>query len=191
MSAARICIAIHLHVTNLRAGMLPMVVIDTDLMNAHIPTHPLDKLALALATLGPIGHFPKAPGTWGSLAATVAAPWLFLPFPLAGRLLFLAAVLAIGTWACSRAEILMDKKDPGCVIIDELFGQWLALLFFSAMPLWSLGLAFVFFRVFDIFKPWPVKWAETAFPGGLGVMIDDGVAGLYALGCLHLVAYLI
>lgn len=155
-------------------------------MNA---TSPLDKLALALATLGPIGHFPKAPGTWGSLASIVAAPWLFLPFPLWGRIAILLGVLIIGIWACSRAEILMGKKDPGCVIIDELFGQWLTLLFFTAMPIWYLAIAFVLFRLFDIFKPWPVRWAETAFPGGLGVMVDDGVAGLYALGFLHLIVH--
>lgn len=154
-------------------------------------TSPIDKLAGALATLGPIGHFPKAPGTWGSLAATVAAPWLFLPLPLWGRVAALTIVLAVGTWACSRAEVIFDKKDPGCVIIDELFGQWLTLLFFTAMPIWQLATAFVLFRVFDIFKPWPVKWAEDTFPGGLGVMIDDGVAGMYALGCLHLIAYFI
>ena len=155
------------------------------------PTLPSDKLATALATLGPIGHFPKAPGTWGSLASIVAAPWLFLPFPLWGRIAILIGVLLIGTWACSRAEIVMGKKDPGCVIIDELFGQWLTLLFFSAMPIWYLAVAFVLFRLFDIFKPWPVKWAETAFPGGLGVMIDDGVAGLYALIFLYLTTLIV
>lgn len=154
-------------------------------------TLPSDKLALAIATLGPVGHFPKAPGTWGSLAATVAAPWLFLPFPLWGRVAILAFVFFVGVWACNRAEAVMGRKDPGCVIVDELFGQWLALLFFTAMPLWSLGLAFLFFRLFDIAKPWPVKWAETAFPGGYGVMLDDGVAGIYALICLHLVMALL
>jgi len=154
-------------------------------------TPPVDKLATALATLGPIGNFPKAPGTWGSLASIVAAPWLFLPYPLWGRGLILIGILIVGTWASSRAETLMGEKDPGCVIIDELFGQWLTLLFFSAMPIWYLAVAFVLFRLFDIFKPWPVKWAETAFPGGLGVMLDDGVAGLYALGFLHLIAYLL
>lgn len=148
---------------------------------------PLDKFATALATLGPIGHFPKAPGTWGSLASIVAAPWLFLPLPLWGRIVALLLILAIGTWACSRAEVVIGKKDPGCVIIDELFGQWLAILFFTGMPIWYLAVAFILFRGFDIFKPWPVKWAETAFPGGLGVMIDDGVSGLYALVCLHLI----
>lgn len=150
------------------------------------PSHPFDKLAVALATLGPVGHFPKAPGTWGSLASVVAAPWLFLPFPIWGRIVILLIVLAVGTWACSKAETFMGKKDPGCVIIDELFGQWLTLLFFTAMPLWYLGIAFALFRVFDILKPWPVNWAEKEFPGGLGVMLDDGVAGLYALLCLHL-----
>lgn len=165
--------------------------LDSQSMNTSSPQLPSDKLALAIATLGPIGLFPNAPGTWGSLAATVAAPWLFLPFPIWGRILILVSVLLVGTWACSRAETLMEQKDPGCVIVDELFGQWLTLLFFSAMPLWMLAGAFFLFRIFDIFKPWPVKWAETAFPGGLGVMIDDGVAGLYALGGIHLMAYLI
>lgn len=152
---------------------------------------PLDKLATALATLGPIGHFPKAPGTWGSLAAVVAAPWLFLPLPLWGRLIVLAAVLAVGIRACARAECTLDCKDPGCVIIDELFGQWLTLLFFNGMPIWYLIPAFVLFRVFDILKPWPVKWAEDSFPGGLGVMLDDGVAGLYGLAGLHLLHFLL
>ncbi len=150
---------------------------------------PLDIFATALATLGPIGNFPKAPGTWGSLASIIAAPWLFLPFPLWGRILILIAILVVGTWACSRAEIVLGKKDPGCVIIDELFGQWLTIVLFVGFPIWYLAVAFVLFRLFDIFKPWPVKWSETAFPGGLGVMIDDGVAGLYALGFLHLIAY--
>jgi len=149
---------------------------------------PLDKLAVALATLGPVGHFPKAPGTWGSLASVIAAPWLFLSMPLWWRVLALAAVLAVGTWACGRAEVFYEKKDPGCVVLDELFGQWLTLLFFPGLPIGFLLLAFVLFRIFDILKPWPVRWAETAFPDGLGVMMDDGVAGLYALACLHLIA---
>ncbi|BDQ36418.1 phosphatidylglycerophosphatase A [Pseudodesulfovibrio nedwellii] len=152
---------------------------------------PLDKLASALATLGPIGHFPKAPGTWGSLASIVAAPWLFLSLPLWGRLAALAAILLVGIWACARAEVIFDKKDPGCVIIDELFGQWLALLFFHGMPIGYLIVGFGLFRFFDILKPWPVKWAEDSFPGGLGVMLDDGVAGLYAMGGLHLLHYIL
>jgi len=154
-------------------------------------SNPLDKLALALATLGPVGHFPKAPGTWGSLAAAVVAPSLFLTLTMPWRIAVLVGVFLVGTWACGRAETIMGKKDPGCVVVDELFGQWLTLFFFQAMPLWYLAAAFVLFRVFDILKPWPVRWAETGFPGGFGVMIDDGVAGLYAMGCLHLIVYLV
>jgi len=152
---------------------------------------PLGKLALALATLGPVGHFPKAPGTAGSLAAAVAAPWLFLIMPLWWRVLALLAILAVGTWACGRAENILGRKDPGCVVLDELFGQWLTLLFFPGLPLGFLLLAFILFRFFDILKPWPVRWAETAFPGGLGVMMDDGVAGLYAMSLLHIVALIL
>ncbi|MBU4192212.1 MAG: phosphatidylglycerophosphatase A, partial [Proteobacteria bacterium] len=71
---------------------------------------PLDILGTALATLGPIGHFPKAPGTWGSLAAVIAAPWLFLPLPLWGRVAVLVVVFAVGTWACGVAERTLDRK---------------------------------------------------------------------------------
>ncbi len=146
-----------------------------------------NRLATTLATLGPIGNFPKAPGTWGSLAAIIAAPWLFLPFSIPTRIIILIAILLLGTWACSKAETIFEKKDPGCVIIDELFGQWLTILFFGAIPLWALFLAFILFRVFDILKPWPVKWAEDRFNGGLGVMLDDGVAGIYALLITHFI----
>ncbi|BCS87298.1 hypothetical protein PSDVSF_05400 [Pseudodesulfovibrio sediminis] len=101
----------------------------------------------------------------------------------------LAVILLIGTWASTRAEIVYDKKDPGCVIIDELFGQWICILFFTSMPIWYLAAAFALFRFFDILKPWPIKWAENRFKDGLGVMLDDGVAGFYALGCLHLMHF--
>ncbi|WP_419788028.1 phosphatidylglycerophosphatase A [Pseudodesulfovibrio sp.] len=154
-------------------------------------TSPLDKFAVALATLGPVGLLPKAPGTWGSLVAVIVSPWLFLTMPLWWRILALLAVLAVGTWACTRAEKFYGKKDPGCVVLDELFGQWLALLFCPGLPVGFLLLAFIFFRFFDILKPWPVRWAETAFPDGLGVMMDDGIAGLYALLCLHGIALIL
>ena len=151
----------------------------------------IDRIAVQTATLGPIGHLPKAPGTWGSLAASVAAPWLFLPLPLTGRLITLAVILAVGTWASSRAEKVLAAKDPGCVIIDELLGQWFTFLPFFAFPIWVLPLGFVLFRVFDILKPWPVKLAEDSFPGGFGVMIDDLVAGGYAIILITLILLLI
>lgn len=147
----------------------------------------LDALALALATLGPVGRMPGAPGTWGSAAALLAAPWVFTPLPLAARFGALAAVLAVGTWAASRAGRVLGKEDPGCVVVDELLGQWTAFAPFhlagwtAAMPLELLAL-FGLFRFFDILKPWPIRAIDSRVRGGLGVMLDDLVAGLFAAG---------
>jgi len=139
-----------------------------------------NRIALHLATLGPIGHLPKMPGTWGSLTSALVAPWLFLPFSMPIRAGILILVFILGCWAATGAEKELGASDPGCVIIDELFGQWLAMLPFAALSGWQLAAAFALFRVFDILKPWPIKNAEHAFPRGLGVMVDDGIAGIYA-----------
>lgn len=143
-----------------------------------------DRLLLDAATLGPLGRRLPAPGTMGSLAATLAAPWLFLPLGLGSRLALLAGLFLAGAVAAHRAEQLLDRKDPGEVNIDEVLGQWLTYLPLGlasgrADVLWLLvGLGL--FRLFDIAKPWPVRAAETWLPGGLGVMLDDAVAGLLA-----------
>ncbi len=147
---------------------------------------PLDRLALELATLGPVGRMPQAPGTWGSAAAVLLAPWLFLPLPLFGRLLVLALVFALGTWAATRAEAALGTTDPGCVVIDELLGQWTTFLPFAAPTVWTLFAAFVLFRVLDIAKPWPIRLLERSLPRGLGVMADDLLAGALAGGALFL-----
>ncbi|WP_045222295.1 phosphatidylglycerophosphatase A family protein [Desulfonatronum thioautotrophicum] len=151
----------------------------------------LDRFALFIATLGPFGHLPKAPGTWGSLAAVVAAPWLFLPLSFPLRVLALLLVLAIGTWAANRAEALYGRKDPGSVVVDELLGQWLTLLPFAALAPLELAAGFVLFRIMDILKPWPVRAVERGVPGGLGVMLDDAVAAIPAAGLLWLFIALI
>ena len=140
----------------------------------------LDRLALELSTLGPVGRIPQAPGTWGSAAALLLAPWIFLPLPLWGRLLALAGVLLLGTWAATRAEAVLGATDPGCVVIDEVLGQWTALLPFAAPSLWTLFAAFVLFRALDIAKPWPIRLVERSLPKGLGVMADDLLAGALA-----------
>lgn len=138
-------------------------------------------MALLVATLGPAGRMPKAPGTWGSLAAAVAAPLLFLPLPFWGRALVLLLIFPLGAWCATQAERILGEKDPSCVVVDELWGQWTALLFLPAVEtIWIIP-AFIFFRIFDIFKPWPVCDSEGCMPGGWGIMIDDGLAGLYAL----------
>ena len=118
---------------------------------------PLDRLALALATLGPVGNLPKAPGTWASAAAVLAAPFLFLPLAPPLRLAVLAAIFIAGTWAATRAERVLGRTDPGCVVIDELLGQWIALAPFNYLRWWQILAALALFRLLDITKPWPIR----------------------------------
>ena len=138
----------------------------------------LNSLACRLATLGPVGHLPKAPGTWGSLAAVVCAPWLFLPWSLPLRLCILLVLFCVGAWSAQRYESRAGCKDPGQVVIDEVLGQWTALLFLGSASFWILAAAFVLFRLLDMYKPWPIKASEKWLPAGWGVMLDDLLAGI-------------
>jgi len=127
------------------------------------------------------GFSPVAPGTAGSLAALL--PWFFLRglTPLAYATVVVLA-FALGVWACGWIVRAQRIADPACAVWDEFVGQWIALaplLWHAAgWPGWA-G-AFILFRIFDIWKPWPVSWADRAVDGGLGVMLDDVIAGLYA-----------
>jgi len=155
-------------------------------------------LIRGLAQLWPLGLFPKAPGTITSAAATVAAIFLFLPLSLGWRLFVLAVIFVVGSLAAGRAEKDIGQKDPRSLVIDELFGQWLVFLPINTLiarpgfpdqndnGLLIMFLAFVLFRVFDISKPWLVRKAEN-LPGGWGIMMDDLVAGLFALISLLLI----
>ena len=143
------------------------------------------RLVLFFCRLGPAGRSPWAPGTCGTFEALVLAPFLFLPLGLAGRLFLLAVLFVAGSLAATRAEELLQRKDPGEVVIDELVGAWIAILPFAFS--WTLMLcAFVLFRFFDILKPWPVKASENWLPAGWGVLVDDVVGGVMAMICLCL-----
>ncbi|HSE93487.1 MAG TPA: phosphatidylglycerophosphatase A, partial [Methylomirabilota bacterium] len=107
--------------------------------------------------------------------------WL-VPFSRAGLALFFVAVTLAGIWAAHRAERLLRAKDPGAIVIDEIAGMTLSVLVFPITP-GVLVAAFVLFRLFDVVKPPPAR-ASQQLGGGIGVMIDDLVAGLYALGGL-------
>ena len=163
---------------------------------------PGDYLALALATCG-VGYFPIAPGTMGSLvgvglylALWAAADSVLSSHALAKRLtlmnvwtpqitfmlVVIFVVTMVGIRAATRVERLVRKKDPGIVVIDEVAGQMIALL---SGPLWvhtwwSILTAFLLFRGFDIWKPYPVRRLER-LESGLGIMADDVLAGAYAL----------
>ena len=141
--------------------------------------------AWAVATFFGVGFLPGGPGTWASL--TTAAIWYFVgrathasPVRLVISTLIAAiAVTLIGIPAASAVEKESGRQDPGNVVIDEVAGQLTALLF---MPndIWHVVLAFVLFRFFDILKPPPIRKLERLH-GGLGIMVDDVGAGLYAL----------
>ena len=118
-----------------------------------------------------------APGTVGSLFAALII-WL-LPFSRAGLVLFFIVVTVAGTWAAHRAERLLGGKDPGAIVIDEIAGMTLAVLPFPP-TLAVLAAGFVLFRIFDVTKPFPAH-ASQQLRGGVGIVVDDLIAGLYAL----------
>lgn len=140
----------------------------------------LDRLALWIATGLGAGYSPVAPGTAGS-ALTVLILWA-VPFSRAGLVVFLVLVTAGGTWAAHRAERLVGEKDPGVIVIDEVAGMTLSVLTLP-LTLPVLAAAFLLFRLFDIVKPFPAHTSQR-LPGGLGVMTDDLIAGLYALAAV-------
>ena len=161
-----------------------------------------DYLALAIATCG-VGYLPLAPGTWGSLVGIgvyvlvrgAAMKFFFTAFAgrnfnllhiyygvIAFELVAVFAIALVGTWAATRTERLSARKDPGKVVIDEVAGQFIALIpvpFVLGAAWWTAILAFVLFRFFDIVKPYPARRLES-LEGGLGIMADDVVAGVYA-----------
>ena len=132
-----------------------------------------------LATWFGLGLLPFAPGTWASLSALPLAYGLVRLGGIWALSIATGAVLAVGLWASGRMETDMGVKDPGQVVIDEVAGQWLALLPVALdWRLWPV--AFVVFRIADIAKPWPMYLAERHIPGAAGIMADDLVAGAYA-----------
>ena len=147
----------------------------------------MDRLTVAIATVGGVGWAPVAPGTVASVV-TVLVLWL-VPFSQAGVFVFLIAVTVIGTWAAEHAERALGVKDPGAIVIDEVAGMTLSVLVVPPTPL-VLALAFVFFRVFDIVKPFPANVSQR-LTGGVGVMIDDLIAGVYALASLAALRFVI
>lgn len=125
------------------------------------------------------GLAPRAPGTAGSAAALL--PWLLLrELPWPWYVVALVAAFALGTWACARAGRVLGVADHGALVWDEFVGQWIALLPALLAPWWAVLAGFLLFRLFDILKPWPIGWIDRRVKGGLGVMLDDAVAGVAA-----------
>ena len=165
-----------------------------------------DRVALAVATCG-VGYLPVAPGTWGSavgvglyllfnamsvrlISGAASRGWSLAALEqgrTSSLLLLVITVSLIGIWAASRAETLLGRKDPGAVVVDEVAGQLIAFLFVPwRAGAWAVVAGFVAFRLFDIWKPYPVRRLE-GLGGGLGIVADDMLAGFYAAALMSLI----
>ena len=143
----------------------------------NAPRTAAERLALLVATVGGVGYAPLAPGTAAS-AVTILFLWL-VPLSQPALAAFVVVVTLAGTWAGHEAERVMGGKDPGAIVIDEVAGMALSVLTLApSLPV--LLAAFVLFRIFDVVKPYPAN-ALQRLRGGVGIMIDDLVAGFYAL----------
>lgn len=147
----------------------------------------MTRLALALGTWFGCGYFPWGPGTAGSFAAAGIAALLHF-YLGAGRgtlLLLTAALLFPAIWAATRVALFLNKKDPGLIVVDEVLGQWITLAGATVLNTKALVAGFVLFRLFDIWKPWPVRKLER-LPEGIGIVADDVAAGVYGALILYI-----
>lgn len=133
------------------------------------------------------GAFPVAPGTFGT--AMAVALYVLLPtMSWFAYLLFLLLGFLLGVWLCGRTATDIGVHDHGGIVWDEFVGYWITM--FLAPAGWqSVAAGFVLFRLFDIVKPWPIRWLDQHVEGGLGIMIDDVLAGLMAWACLQLLVW--
>jgi phosphatidylglycerophosphatase A len=147
----------------------------------------VNRVAVAVATCLGCGYFPWGPGTVGSLVAIIIA--VILHFSAgAGRPALLIATLVLlapAIWASTQTARLHGRKDPSVVVIDEVLGQWVTLLGATALRWKSFCAAFLLFRLFDIWKPWPVRNFEK-LPEGVGIVADDLAAGIYGALILYI-----
>lgn len=145
----------------------------------------MTRLAVFLATAGGAGYAPVAPGTAGS-AVGVVLYWLTWHWTFSAQLALVVAVSAVGVWAAHETARHLGQEDPGPVVIDEVAGQLLTLIA-SGGSLVALAAGFLIFRALDIVKPWPAGRFED-LPGGVGIMADDLMAGLYGRAILMALA---
>lgn len=143
---------------------------------------------LLLASGFGIGYFPIAPGTWGTLLAIPIESFLSkLSFPFYE--LTIPTLFFLSSWISGKAEFLFGKRDDPRIVIDEILGFLITMLWIPKTGL-SIGLGFLFFRFFDIVKPFPIRHLERKVKGGYGVVMDDVIAGIYGNFILRLILLL-
>ena len=141
---------------------------------AWVFSNPVYMLAFGFGS----GLAPKAPGTFGTLAA-VPLYLLLQALPLGGFLLVVLACFIAGIWFCYRASNALGVHDHGGIVWDEFVGYWITMVAAPEGWLWIV-VGFVLFRLFDIVKPFPIGWLDKQVGGGLGIMLDDAIAGSFA-----------
>ena len=148
-------------------------------------SNPVHFLAFGLGS----GLSPKAPGTVGTLAA-IPFYLLMQSLTLPVYLLVLLVATLVGIWLCDKSSKELGVHDHPGIVWDEFCGFWLTMIAAPAGWLWII-IGFLLFRVFDILKPWPIRWLDKHVHGGLGIMVDDLLAGGFAFIGLQLLAHLI
>jgi phosphatidylglycerophosphatase A len=142
-----------------------------------------NQITIFCATGGLIGYAPVAPGTFGSLAALPLCLLIASVDHHTGAIALLV-LAAVSTWIAHNAEKLVGQNDPKQVVIDEICGMAIALFALPFEPRLVIA-GFALFRVFDILKPFPIRWVEKKIPGGLGIVLDDIIAGILANALLR------
>jgi phosphatidylglycerophosphatase A len=145
----------------------------------------MDRVIIAIATGFYTGKLPLCPGTWGSLVAII--PWFLLRnLTTPAYLIMLGMVFVLGFFVAGSAEKLLHQADAGPIVIDEILGMFITLAWAPDHPAaWILG--FFLFRLFDVTKPFPCSWFDQHIHGGIGIMMDDVIAGIYALASLQII----
>ncbi len=146
--------------------------------NKAILANPIHLLAFGFGA----GLSPKAPGTMG----TVVAVLIYLVLPSMPPTIYVGLILlsfVFGIWICGKTAEDLGVHDHGGIVWDEFVGYWVTMFMAPSGLFWVL-LGFVLFRLLDIFKPWPIKWADKELAGGLGIMLDDVLAGIMAALCM-------
>lgn len=136
------------------------------------------------------GLAPYAPGTFGSLVGLLAA-WGLVTLPLPWRAAAVLAVIGLGIWICGESARRLQRHDDQRIVLDEIAGVLLTSLVVAKASFLAFVLVFVFFRVFDIWKPWPIRDVDHSLHGGLGIMLDDLIAALYAAACVATIRVLL
>lgn len=147
-------------------------------------SNPLHYLSCGLGS----GLLPRMPGTWGSLMA-IPFFYVFTQLSLWQYGFLLIVTFALGVALCGYSEKAFRKKDHSSIVWDEMVGMWITLCH-APFRIDVLIIGFILFRIFDIWKPWPINWLQKHLPGGWGVMTDDAVAGLIAFILVQLWIYL-